>query len=185
MFGQSPPPSQPKAGPASFDIAAPPAAPPRPTTATHRVAPAVAPFHKNIAPQTAPQPSGHPQQHPYAPVPPQQLAPPHIPSPQLSRPVIRQQSPAAMQPPRAPATMSAAYPTPAAHVADDIPTNLGSMHISEDPVLISKHVPKDGSTKWRWIIAILIILFIMLIVFDILLDADFITLRQVPHTRFF
>jgi hypothetical protein len=90
----------------------------------------------------------------------------------------------------APAAPVNAYPRPQPRVTggqpiDDIPADIGPMHINEDPVLISKHIPKDENHKWRWIIIASVIFLFLLVIVDILLDADFITLRQVPHTHFF
>jgi hypothetical protein len=74
----------------------------------------------------------------------------------------------------------------AAPQADELPEDLPAPDIEEEePVVISKHVPHDHSSKWRLIVTLSVAVLIMLIIFDILLDADFITIKVLPHTHFF
>jgi len=148
---------------------APPASGPSPDSAPgHRVAPAIA----------RPQPTPQAMPQAVAPRPPQASMQSAAPQPQpMAALPPTQQPPAAVHRPQ---------PSPqTAVLADDIPAHIEPMHINDEPVLISKHVPHDQSTKWRWIIAGTLVVFLLLVIFDVLLDADFITLRQVPHTHFF
>lgn len=89
------------------------------------------------------------------------------------------------QPANPPAAPYSAQVTGGLPAVDDLSDSIAPMHISEEPVLISKHVPQGESRKWRWVTVAAVIFLFALIIFDILLDADFITLHQVPHTHFF
>jgi|GEM_PF-3192148 len=155
--------------------------PPKPVNGMEFTAkPAVAAPIRRVAAPLAPAPPPA-SVRPLAPQSP--VAPPRPVAPQP----VAQIQPARAQP----------YPSPTRGVVGTPPQQIGSdddvfsnampapERIDDEPVLISKHVPHDQTTKWRWIIAGSLLFLFLLIVFDILLDADFITLRQVPHTHFF
>lgn len=109
-------------------------------------------------------------------------------SPMSPRPPLSPAPPAAPAVPRTPVPRSTPQPPGSAisHDIDDMPPGVVEpVQINDDPVLISKHVPRDQTSMWRWIIMVTILVLIFLVICDVLLDADFITLRHVPHTHFF
>jgi hypothetical protein len=67
--------------------------------------------------------------------------------------------------------------------ADDLPTDMPGMDIQEQHVTSSPHVPTEGSSLWKFLVPIIIVIVFALIIVNILLDAGFIDL-PVPHTRF-
>lgn len=130
----------------------------------------VTPVSSPLRPVPPAQPPQHTMAPPAAPHPPQPVRPPAV---------------TEIRPGNNPASPRIAGPAgPQMAAIDDIPVPR-AMDIDDNPVLISKHVPQDQGTKWRWIIVISLIVLFLLVIFDILLDADFITMRQIPHTHFF